>query len=90
MCKKGKGWEKEERLRSYRDNRGWVRNHEAIIFISARGRVLRSSTLGQWTKEEYERARRKNEKKKQAGGETREEGLASSSGKVRDKDVKVV
>ncbi|KAL2740187.1 hypothetical protein V1478_000328 [Vespula squamosa] len=56
----------------------------------ARGRVLRSSTLGQWTKEEYERARRKNEKKKQAEGETREEGLASSSGKVRDKDVKVV
>lgn len=54
-------------------------------------RVLRSSTLGQWTKEESnERAPRKNEKKKQAGAETREEGLASSSGKVRDKDVKVV
>lgn len=54
-------------------------------------RVLRSSTLGQWTKEESnERAPRKNEKKKQAGAETREKGLASSSGKVRDKDVKVV
>lgn len=85
MCKKGKDWEVTQIIGvEYRITK-------QLFLFQPVERVLRSSTLGQWTKEESnERAPRKNEKKKQAGAETREKGLASSSGKVRDKDVKVV
>lgn len=67
--------EREKRRRRSR------KNHDAIIFVPARERILRPSGLDRWT-EEKKKERRKSEGQK--------EGLTSSSGRVRDKDVKVV
>lgn len=57
------------------------KNHDAIIFVPARERILRSSGLDRWTEKE---------KKERRKAEGQKEGLTSSSGRVRDKDVKVV
>jgi len=73
---RGEGERKRETRR-----RTCRKNHDAIIFVPARELILRPSSLDHWT-EEKKKERRKTEGKK--------EGLTSSSGRVRDKDVKVV
>lgn len=77
-CERQKKTEGGERETSGRRSR---KNHDAIIFVPARERILRPSDLDRWTEEE---------KKEHRKAEGQKKGLTSSSGRVRDKDVKVV
>lgn len=55
-CKKKTGDSKRERKRGRveRRQRRSRKNHDAIIFVPARERILRPSGLGRWTEEEKE------------------------------------
>jgi len=77
--KKTEGRKRErERERETRKRRS-RKNHDAIIFVPARERILRPVSIA------GPRRKRRNRK-----AEGQKEGLTSSSGRVRDKDVKVV
>lgn len=72
---------RKQRVQRGEERRRSGKNHDAIIFVPARERILRPSGLDRWTEKEKEERRK---------AEGQKEGLTSSSGRVRDKDVKVV